>query len=606
MLFERARNSFVNHLVALCVLSSWMLILSIQPPAHADSAESRYQIARTEYYKLINSKPGERLENDWLNCVSLFRKVWKSYPKTKRAADALFSAALLYSNMHQRFDKLKHIYGAIEAYDLLIQQHPSSTLADDSYYNKAIIYIEDLGDQEQGLLILSELRTRFPKSEMTNQAIELQKRLTDSKQADLEPQYYQPKTDSSSDQPTGPNRVNDIRFWSNPDFTRVSIYTKHDPKFIHKLLKKDPKLKTSYRLYVDVYDAKLSSKVRKQISISDSLLEGVRSGQNKPDTTRVVLDMNSLYDYQVTAMEDPYRIVIDIQGKKPLSTKAVSAEATKSEPVEKPTAINTETAKNDKKQKVKNSDDLIVDLSKTSDRNRLRTVVIDPGHGGDDPGAKGPSGLLEKRVALEIAKLLKIELEKNKSLKVVMTRSTDIFIPLPKRSEIANTERGDIFVSIHANASRKRQASGVSTYVFDNATDTYSKNLEAIENASILNGEKEESDFLSLMFKSMTKNYFTNQSVELAALVQKSMVNQLRGNYKRVRDLGVKQARFYVLWNTEMPSILVETSFISNRREEQRLKSKFYQQRIAASIARGLKGYLEHKTNTTRVSHSHH
>ena len=182
-----------------------------------------------------------------------------------------------------------------------------------------------------------------------------------------------------------------------------------------------------------------------------------------------------------------------------------------------------------------------------------------------------------------------------------MTRERDVYLTLPERSKIANQQQGDLFVSIHADASPKRHMTGMSTYVFDNAKDEYSKRLAARENASIIRGEKDSPDFLSMMFKSMTKNYFTNQSVELASAVQKSMVGGMRQRYKKIRDLGVRQARFYVLWNTEMPSILVETSFISNREEERRLRSAYYQQQLASSIAQGVIQFMQGREGS-RVS----
>lgn len=686
-------------------LAAWFLATA---PAMARSAqgaaETEFLKARGKYYSLITSRQtGD--ETEWQVCVEMFRKVSTNYPESRRAADALFTEGLLYWNMHQRFGRQENLYQAVQAYERLVDNHPRNPLADDALYNIGVIYYKDMGDKDRAVNVLERLKNDYPRSEMATQARQLLTKIRDGASTPAAPSVTPPSTSPSflpsgtsryqapkldkPEQPsaitetptapapksmttsaiadsTAPLKIEDIRFWSNPDYTRVSIYLNHGASFSHRMLKKDPQLKTPYRLYVDVNGAKLASGIQREISIKDSLLQQVRSGQFKPEVARVVLDMNSVYDYQISSRNDPDRIIIDIQGQQPkphpLPTPsepiAVAPEPTPTTPnyapqfsADKPTnffqgeeakqaaqptpsptpttltppiapqiaAVPTSTPTSSSVQpsmdpvasaiavasaptatptppaiiksgELKQSS--AVDLKSVSS---YRTIIIDAGHGGDDPGAKGPSGTMEKEVVLDIALKLRDALANYKGVRVVMTRDSDIFIPLQQRSLIANQARGDLFISIHANASPKRQVSGISTYIFDNAKDEYSKRLEETENASIMRGEKEEPDFLNLMFKSMTKNYFTNQSVELASTVQGQIVSGLKTRYSSVRDLGVRQAMFYVLWNTEMPAILVETSFISNRTEENRLRSGFYQLEMARSIAAGAIKYLENR-----------
>jgi N-acetylmuramoyl-L-alanine amidase len=585
-----------------------------------NAAESDFQKARAKYYSLITSRQtGD--ETEWQVCVEMFRKVSHTYPESRRAADALFTEGLLYWNMHQRFDRQESLYQAVQAYEQLVNLHPSHTLADDALYNIAVIYSEDMGDKTQAIAVLQRLKESYPRSEMAQQASLLLSKLRSEKPA-ITPHSVQSKPvetvielPSKSLSANQSLMVQDIRYWSNPDYTRVSIYLNKKATFNHRLLKKDPQQRTPNRLYLDIEGAKLGKDLSHEIAIQDSQLMRVRSGQFTLDTARVVLDLNSIYDYQIASRTDPDRIIIDIQGSQP---KQIILPSSQVQPTLEPVAVATPTAtpvvempttsKNDPIAAIMREQPKTPTLSlpstsaKSNDRSLssqpilpYRTIILDPGHGGDDPGAKGPSGTQEKDVVLDIALKLRDELSRYKDIRVVMTRDTDVFVPLPQRSLVANEEHGNLFVSIHANASPHHNASGISTYVFDNAKDEYSKRLEEVENASIMKGEKDEQDFLTLMFKSMTKNYFTNLSVELAVAVQGALMTGLKSSNRGARDLGVRQAMFYVLWNTEMPAILVETSFISNRKEESLLRSTTYQAEMARSIATGLKSFLEQR-----------
>ncbi|OGP26743.1 MAG: hypothetical protein A2067_06155 [Deltaproteobacteria bacterium GWB2_42_7] len=220
---------------------------------------------------------------------------------------------------------------------------------------------------------------------------------------------------------------------------------------------------------------------------------------------------------------------------------------------------------------------------------KIKRIVIDAGHGGKDSGAVGKKGLKEKDVVLKIAKGLKETLSKETGAEIFMTRDADTFIPLEERTAIANTKEADLFLSIHANASLNRRASGVETYYLDLTNDEVAIRLAARENAV---SSKKMSD-LQYILNDLIKTSKTNESSRLAEVVQESLVSNLKVKYSDIRGNGVKGAPFYVLVGTHMPSILVEVSFISNSKEEDRLSDDGYIREIIAGISSGVKEYVK-------------
>jgi N-acetylmuramoyl-L-alanine amidase len=219
---------------------------------------------------------------------------------------------------------------------------------------------------------------------------------------------------------------------------------------------------------------------------------------------------------------------------------------------------------------------------------KVRRVVVDAGHGGKDAGAIGPHGVREKNLTLSIAKKVAARL-KLLGFTVVMTRSRDTFVSLDDRTRIANEARADLFVSIHCNAARRRNFAGVETWTLNVASDRYAARLAAFENAE---ADRTVSD-LRLILADLATKANAGDARNLAQSVQSSLVRTLRSRVGPVRDHGVKQALFYVLLGTHMPSILVETGFISNPAEEARLKSLRFQEGTAEAIARGVKDFVD-------------
>jgi N-acetylmuramoyl-L-alanine amidase len=218
---------------------------------------------------------------------------------------------------------------------------------------------------------------------------------------------------------------------------------------------------------------------------------------------------------------------------------------------------------------------------------KVRKVVIDPGHGGHDTGAIGKGGTREKDVTLAIARRVAARL-RARGLSVVLTRDDDTYVRLEERTRVANEERGDLFISIHCNAAPSRALTGIETYTLNTSSDRYSIRLAAQENSASEQGVGD----LQYILADLTAKANTAESVQLARAVQRSLVRQVRSAFAEAQDLGTKEALFFVLLGAKMPAILVETAFLSNPREEDRLRSLKYQDVAAAAIASGVDEFL--------------
>jgi N-acetylmuramoyl-L-alanine amidase len=217
-----------------------------------------------------------------------------------------------------------------------------------------------------------------------------------------------------------------------------------------------------------------------------------------------------------------------------------------------------------------------------------RRIVIDAGHGGHDPGTIGRAGLQEKDLVLDVAVRLERMVRSELGTDVVMTRSTDVFVPLEERTAIANSKGADLFLSIHANASRNPRARGIETYFLNFAQDPHAEAVAARENAISPATLKD----LQGLVKAITLNSKIDESRDFATSVQEAMVSHQRSHHP-VEDRGVHTAPFYVLIGANMPSVLAEVAFVSNPEDEKKLKSSEFREVIARSLLRGVRDYLE-------------
>ena len=223
---------------------------------------------------------------------------------------------------------------------------------------------------------------------------------------------------------------------------------------------------------------------------------------------------------------------------------------------------------------------------------RPRTVVLDPGHGGKDPGARGVTGEVEKDITLRIAELVAERLKPDQNLRVVLTRTDDRYVSLEQRTAVANAQGAELFVSIHANASENPALAGIETYTLNNTNDRATIRLAAMENGLTLAGGTPGERDLAYILSDLLQTGKEDESVALAESVQRELVSYLRARWKDVNSLGVKKGPFYVLVGAYMPCILVETAFLTHETEGERIASRRYQRDVAEGIARGIRRFL--------------
>ena len=229
-----------------------------------------------------------------------------------------------------------------------------------------------------------------------------------------------------------------------------------------------------------------------------------------------------------------------------------------------------------------------VDLRIEQEKWEFKTIVIDAGHGGKDPGAVGYRGTKEKDIALDVAKRLEKKLSKNMNVKIVMTRDEDVFLRLSERTKIANESNGNLFISIHTNAAEDRRASGFETFLIGPNKNEAAVRVAARENAVLelegTTGKKLTNE--DLIQATIAQSAFASKSEQFASMVQKEIKKRVQS-----RDRGVKQAGFYVLMGASMPNVLVELGFISNPSEEKKLRSPQYRDQLATAIYRAVEQY---------------
>ncbi len=368
-----------------------------------------------------------------------------------------------------------------------------------------------------------------------------------------------------------------VRVWPSPDYSRLTLETSSKLKTTHFLVK-DPN-----RLVIEIEDINLDAKLKSlvaKIHANDPLIASARIGQNRPGVVRLVLDLKAEVRPQIFSLEpiDQYkhRLIFDLYPNTP-------ADPISSFLKDRAEAGNNANSTNNTAESAE---------EQTQKLTRLFTVALDPGHGGEDPGAVGAGGSLEKDVVLSIARRLKAKLESQPNVRVMLTRDGDYFVPLDVRVKEARKIQADLFVSIHADAFVEPTARGSSVFALSNkgASSTAARWLANKENAADLIGGihiKSNHQHLSSVLLDLSTTAQINDSLKLA----KSVLGEI-GKINRLHKEQVEQAGFAVLKAPDIPSILVETAFISNPEEEAKLTDNNYQDQMADALMRGIRRYL--------------
>lgn len=556
-----------------------LVLMHVLPAiAAADAGDQAFSRAKSGYQQLQNSSKSKLYRENWVRVIEGFEGFVHDYPGHARAADGLYLGGKASEGLYAISRRQADARQAVEFFDRLSSRYSESNLADDAGYLAGRMLEQSLEDRAGAYVRYKMIADKYPKGDMAPLCREGEKRLRSH--APREVVVPGPVPASATRSASGVGEVSQVRSWSSPGYTRVVVELSQPSNYTVHLLGAEKGQQP--RLYVDIKAGSIAEQVPASTKVADGLLQNIRVGIPSKNQVRVVLDLETFKDYKVFALENPQRIVIDVSGEQTTTLQAAKPEL--HAPV-----VGSGDAIAKVLEKTPEEKPLKVTLPSATRPGNLRRIVVDAGHGGKDPGAIGPSGVMEKDVTLAMAKRLAVRLENELGCQVVLTRDKDVFIPLEERTAIANRVGADLFISVHANASNNRNAQGIETYYLN-----FSKNDKAAAVAARENGTslKQVGDLELILFDLMA-NAKINESSRLAAEIQKSLVDHLGRHYSSVKNHGVRQGPFYVLLGANMPSVLVEAAFISNKTEESRLGDSKYQDHAATAIARAVRSFSQ-------------
>ncbi len=610
--------------------------------------EDRYRQAKDYNYRLERDQSIGRQRRNWLCGIRNFRRIYLLAPKGALAPNCFFMMARMYYRMYRRFHRPPDLDESLDYYSDVVSLFPEDNLADDALFASAEIFLRDKKDPRQAARLLARQIKLFPKGDKYARAV--------SRLRELAGKHDIPLPAALGLAAARQHLVNvlPVKYWSSDDYTRVVIRSSAPVHYSASLLKKNNN--HPRRLFIDFAQSYIDPKFTAPVPIRDGLLRRIRTSQFNATTVRVVLDMQSISNYKIFSLNDPFRVIVDVHGRqkkvvrpkrkrierlapqpKPSAEKKVPPVTATAEvapevaPETAPAAAKGEkqaaaeivpgkaAAEEEKKEqppKISGTENPPLVVLKDQKKRPagaaaaenpetgesklslalqlglgVHRIVIDPGHGGKDPGAMA-FGLKEKNIVLKVARETAARLRKKYHYEVILTRDRDVFLPLEERIAIANTKKADLFVSIHVNAHPSPAVRGIETFYLNLATNTEAMRVAARENATSTHNISDLQDILS----DLMQNSKIRESSRLAEYVQNSLVSGLDEDQYKIKNLGVKQAPFYVLIGAEMPAVLTEISFISNPENAAHLRQGKYLRDIADQIADGIAGYVEYQT----------
>ena len=542
----------------------------------------RYQMARANYHNQTDSENRLTSTQGIPKLIKQFQAIYDTNPDHQCAPTCLFMLGFLHEEKGDLADNPIDRAMAITYYRDLAKRFPRHTLADDALLAMARLYQDAKGDAKTAARTYARLVALYPDGDMYPEAVQLLRKLkgvviakhqNDTHAEVIDNHAMITPTIATTETSVTPLSLGEmaviepLKHWSNDDYTRIVIETSKRVAFKKSLLPKRGNLPR--RLYVDLENCRVTPGYTTSIKIGDGLLKQVRSAQFSPDTVRVVLDIESISIHKIFSLENPFRVVIDVKGDRPETASAPT-----------PDKIRDMTAS--AAQTLPGAPSLAQQLGLG-----IKRVVIDPGHGGKDPGAVGHDGLYEKDITLAVAKKMAYILRRDLRCQVILTRNSDVFVPLEERTAIANTSKGDLFISIHVNAAPTPKAKGIETYFLDLARTNDAMQVAARENATSAG----QMSNLQAILMDLIQSTKVNESAKLAESVQNNMISGLSNRYQNVKDLGVKRAPFVVLIGAQMPSVLTEIAFLSNPTEAKRLRTPQYISAVAQELVSGVSHY---------------
>lgn len=589
------------------ILAAIVTVACVMPAGPARAADG----ARDKYNRAMAQE--RTLRDDGSNAtvvqlrrvVSSYESLVRRHPASGYCDNALWQAANLAALAYERFGSEADRKTATRLFNALTREYPASKLA-----SRATEALADLRPAPAAASAASTPPHLTPVPEL---------------EAPTRPNPAVPSSKTKSEPVAGREApaagltlLKGIRRSMLPDGIRLTVDLDAEVAY-HQEEIANPR-----RLFFDLRGVKAAPGLQDvSMKFDEDIVKEVRLGRHPQNTTRLVVDLQGVSSYSVYPLYAPYRLVIDFRrtaaATPPPATRSLVAPVVA--PIVVPPPVPTIARNADAlaaipqvKQTVPESKPALPQPPLPSEPAGPRTlppvaasansngkfslsrqlglsvsrVVIDAGHGGHDPGAHG-NGIDESELTLDVALRVQKLLEKQPGIEVVMTRDTDVFIPLEERTAIANREGADLFLSIHANASRNVQARGIETYFLNFAMNPEAEAVAARENAT--SGRAMHS--LPDIVRAIALNNKINESRELAETVQRSMAKKLAAKNRALRDLGVKQAPFVVLIGAVMPSVLAEISFVTNKQDGAMLKTPAYRQQIAQALFDAIVNYQQ-------------
>ena len=589
---------FSANLLLLLFLSAQLISGGIAFAA-SSPASIDYEKARASYQSFFKSKKGMDRRDRWVSVIKKFESVYKNHFPSNEAYKAIFTTGDLYEQLFSISRRDKDLDAALEAYQKTVKEFKPDRLTDDALYRQGEIFFSR-GKYVAALNSFEKVSTLIPKGDVAAKA---RSRIPNVRsfvpKGDLVKQVSLKETKNTSyskenSSLTGGKKLilKKIDYKVGSDSFRVVVYTSEAVTFSQGRLSKPE------RVYINFKETQLADSVAKEIKIGSRFLKGLRLSQLDKENTRLVVDLNESNNLKIGVWSEGHKLFVELSNKKAPDVKVASKPKipfTK-KIASKPKIPSTKAVNFDKKVKHnKEPRKVAVKVSKKRSlpvvNKKLPLIVVDAGHGGSDLGAKGYRGIQEKNVNLAIALRLKDILTSRYKYRVILTRGDDTFIPLPGRGKIANDNNADVFVSVHANAAPRRAAHGIETYYLGQGHSEEAKATAARENGKLVKSVKD--DETQEILASMISTTKINKSSRLAGNIQNQLYQSMRKKYSGVKNLGVKEGPFFVLHDTNMASVLVEVGFVTNPREESRLKQSSYLDRLASSIAKGVSKFVQ-------------
>jgi N-acetylmuramoyl-L-alanine amidase len=565
--------------VTMAAIAIW---LSVSVGAQAQTARERFEAASARDEKVraqltAARSPDTELIAQATQVMTSFEILVRRFPTSGYSDNALFQAASLAELTYSRFNRTEDRERAIRYYKWLVEQYPASSFVTRSKAKREALASATPAAPPAAAVSSAAVGERATLTRIDRTVTEAGVRIT--MELDREVQYLEQRL-------AGPSRV-----------------------------------------FFDLQNVQVVPELRdKVLSYTSDVVNKIRVGRHPDNVVRVVLDLEDVDKHSVFALYGPFRLVVDAE-RTAARTAAMTPPPLAARPFNVASLFSVmpraaflspqrpDFASEPLPAKAQPVVPLAAAPPGTAPVGAVRTppplvpitpsanaaggfsiarqlglsvsrIVIDPGHGGQDPGVLG-KGLNEATLVLDVALRLEKLLLKEQGVEVVLTRRTDVYVPLEERTEIANRQNADMFLSIHANASRNQDAKGIETFFLSFASSPDAEAVAARENSA----SNREMHQLPDLIKAITLNNKLDESRDLANMVQDSLVSTLRKSNKEVRSRGVKKAPFVVLIGAAMPSVLAEISFVSNRQELSLLKTPAYRQKIAESLHAAIAKY---------------